>query len=337
MPFTKPHSPSRPSIEPATVERGATKGVQRPGRDATISAQAVDITFEARWARATVPTASVNLPLANAGDTSFESKWAQATGHSVQIFVSYDLAKQEIVTDLGITNFAKVAPAATLALANPVPLPSRRVSGQAQGMPLPRTHSAQHETTRALASEPAPQVAMATPPPLASAREKRATPQEFTNTLMSLPGRDSRIAVYDISARTVYLPTGEKLEAHSGLGDKMDDPRYVNVRMRGSTPPNVYALTLREELFHGVRAIRLNPIDEGRMFGRAGILAHTYMLGPNGQSNGCVSFKDYPKFLQAFLSGEVDLLLVVPNLTTEPPRTVRARRGRILRYALNNR
>jgi hypothetical protein len=35
------------------------------------------------------------------------------------------------------------------------------------------------------------------------------------------------------------------------------------------------------------------------MFGRDGLLAHPYMLGPNGQSNGCVSFSDYPAFLDA--------------------------------------
>lgn len=45
--------------------------------------------------------------------------------------------------------------------------------------------------------------------------------------------------------------------------------------------------------------------------GRAGLLAHTYMLGPNGDSNGCISFKDYNRFLQAFLRGEVRRLVVV--------------------------
>jgi hypothetical protein len=45
------------------------------------------------------------------------------------------------------------------------------------------------------------------------------------------------------------------------------------------------------------------------------------MLGSNGQSNGCVSFRDYPKFLQAFLSGEVERLVVVPNLGTDASRT----------------
>jgi Protein of unknown function (DUF2778) len=125
---------------------------------------------------------------------------------------------------------------------------------------------------------------------------------------------DGRTAIYDITARTVYLPSGRRLEAHSGFGDLMDNPRYVHMRMQGATPPNVYNLTLRERLFHGVRAIRLNPVDGSRMYGRAGILAHPYMLGANGQSNGCVSFSDYPEFLNAFLRGEVTRLVVVERL-----------------------
>jgi len=129
---------------------------------------------------------------------------------------------------------------------------------------------------------------------------------------------DGRTAIYDITARTVYLPSGRRLEAHSGFGDLMDNPRHVHVRMQGATPPNVYNLTLREPLFHGVRAIRLNPIDGSRMYGRAGILAHPYMLGANGQSNGCVSFGDYPEFLNAFLRGEVTRLVVVERLESPP-------------------
>jgi len=133
---------------------------------------------------------------------------------------------------------------------------------------------------------------------------------------------DGRTAIYDISARTVYLPNGRRLEAHSGLGAYMDSPRHVNLRMRGATPPNVYKLSLRERLFHGVRAIRLNPVDEGKMHGRAGMLAHTYMLGPNGQSNGCVSFRNYPEFLKAYLKGEVTRLVVVEHLDSPPSSTV---------------
>ena len=122
-------------------------------------------------------------------------------------------------------------------------------------------------------------------------------------------------AIYDISARMVYLPNGERLEAHSGLGEMMDDPRYAHVRMKGVTPPHTYTLTEREALFHGVRAIRLNPVGgSGAIHGRAGLLAHTYLLGPRGDSNGCISFKDYDRFLQAFLRGEVRRITVVASL-----------------------
>jgi hypothetical protein len=134
---------------------------------------------------------------------------------------------------------------------------------------------------------------------------------------LSLPlDTDSRTAIYDIAARTVYLRNGQKLEAHSGLGSHLDDTRYVNTKGRGPTPPNVYNLALRERLFHGVRAIRLIPADDEKMFGRDGMLAHTYMLGPSGQSNGCVSFRNYPAFLNSFLKGEVDRLVVVEHLAT---------------------
>ncbi len=122
-------------------------------------------------------------------------------------------------------------------------------------------------------------------------------------------------AIYDISAKVVHMPNGERLEAHSGLGQMMDDPSYAHVRMRGVTPPHTYTLTEREALFHGVRAIRLNPVGgSGAIHGRAGLLAHTYLLGPRGDSNGCVSFRDYDRFLQAFLRGEVRRLVVVASL-----------------------
>jgi hypothetical protein len=130
--------------------------------------------------------------------------------------------------------------------------------------------------------------------------------------------RSLRTAIYDITAQIVYLPSGERLEAHSGLGEFMDDPRHVNKKNRGATPPNTYALTLRESLFHGVQAIRLTPVSEANMFDRDGILAHTYMLGPSGQSNGCVSFRDYPKFLRAYQRGEIDRIVVVPRLASPP-------------------
>ena len=75
------------------------------------------------------------------------------------------------------------------------------------------------------------------------------------------------------------------------------------------------ALAQREALFHGVEAIRLTPLGgEGRIYGRTGLLAHTYMLGPRGDSNGCVSFKAYSAFVQAYKRGLVKRIVVVARL-----------------------
>jgi hypothetical protein len=132
---------------------------------------------------------------------------------------------------------------------------------------------------------------------------------------LSSLGYDSLTAVYDISAHAVYMPDGSKLEAHSGFGSLMDDPGHVNERMVGATPPNVYELKPRERLFHGVQALRMIPVGENSTLGRSGLLAHSYMLGPNGDSNGCVSIKNYEKFLKAFSDGEIKHLVVVPSLS----------------------
>jgi hypothetical protein len=129
------------------------------------------------------------------------------------------------------------------------------------------------------------------------------------------PRYDQSTAVYDITAHMVYLPDGSKLEAHSGLGSRLDDPRYVRERMYGATPPHLYDLEPRESLFHGVAALRLKPVGgEEAIFGRSGLLAHTFMLGPNGDSNGCVSFRDYEAFLKAYRYGGIKRLAVVDKV-----------------------
>ncbi|MCP3443841.1 DUF2778 domain-containing protein [Bradyrhizobium sp. CCGUVB14] len=136
-------------------------------------------------------------------------------------------------------------------------------------------------------------------------------------------GYDSRTAVYDISAKALYLPSGVALEAHSGMGALMDDPQHVDQRMVGATPPATYDLKPREKLFHGVRALRLTPTDGTSALGRVGLLTHTYMLGPRGDSNGCVSIKDYDRFMKAYDNGEFNRLVVVPRLGS--PATVAQR------------
>jgi hypothetical protein len=137
-------------------------------------------------------------------------------------------------------------------------------------------------------------------------------------------GYDGFTAVYDISAHAVYMPNGSKLEAHSGFGGLMDDPGHVSERNIGATPPNVYDLKARERLFHGVQALRMIPVDDKGMLGRSGLLAHGYMLGPKGDSNGCVSIKSYETFLKAFENGEIKRLVVVTSLNDGVPASRRS-------------
>jgi hypothetical protein len=295
----------------------------KSARLSTAPADDLEVTFEAKWARAMAPAqvsvATLVLEPPPEGANNVLSP------PPALLDIPHSPAKSEIAHARAILN--PVAAAAS-PLPSTVPLPPKAPEWSTD-FPLPRPHPSKHEIAGSPVDHAAPQVAP-------SSSTERNSPQQVHNKSMSLPDPDSRTAVYDISARTVYLPSGEKLEAHSGLGDKLDDPRYVHVKMRGPTPPNVYDLTLREKLFHGVRAIRLNPVDDDKMFGRDGILAHSYMLGSSGQSNGCVVFKQYPRFLQAFLSGKVDRLVVVPDLDTEPSRTARSRRGHGGQYAFNN-
>jgi len=286
-------------------------------RSARVSIARADVpvmTFEAKWARATAFG-----PIDPVPERPVERSDNMLPSHSSNVLHSEsnsEISRASNQTDA----FTRTAPA--VPTTSPLPtapaLPQTLTSEQANTVPLPRPHPSNYEM-------PVDQDA--------AASEKRVA----HNKSISSPAPDSRTALYDIAAHTVYLPNGDRLEAHSGLGSMLDNPRYVEVKRRGPTPPNVYHLTLRERLFHGVRAIRLTPVEDDKMFGRDGMLAHSYLLGPSGQSNGCVSFKDYRKFLQAFLRGQVDRLVVVPDLGSEHSRTARARRGRVGQYAFNSR
>ena len=131
-------------------------------------------------------------------------------------------------------------------------------------------------------------------------------------------GYDANTAVYDISAHAVYLPSGTVLEAHSGLGGLRDDPDHVSVPNAGATPPAVYDLKPREKEFHGVQALRMTPTEGSDIFGRSGLLTHSFMLGPKGDSNGCISIKDYDRFLKAYNDGEFTRIAVVTSLKSAP-------------------
>ncbi len=204
------------------------------------------------------------------------------------------------------------------AIARPAPQPdNRNVIEKLFGWAHPSSPVvASNPSTRTAAAQPV--VAERDSAPAASGLGRGplfSFPSPFGNSAPTpVSGYDRYTAVYDISARVVYLPDGTKLEAHSGLGEALDNPRYVAERAVGPTPPHVYELTLREGSFHGVQAIRLNPVGEGGIYGRAGLLAHPFMLGPNGNSNGCVSFRDYEAFLRAYENGQVKKLAVVAKL-----------------------
>jgi len=200
----------------------------------------------------------------------------------------------------------------------PLPVPNPLVAMRTQPVPLPLRRPAILDDGKG-----APQVASL--PPSEQTQPKDAPKEQPlkeppASEGVALPTPGSGYALYDITGQTVYLPNGEQLEAHSGYGDKFDDPKYAHVRMLGPTPPNTYKLTMREALFHGVEALRMHPVGSGKMYGRTGILTHSYLLGPRGDSNGCISFKDYGKFLAAYKRGEVQHMVVVASLPNAPSR-----------------
>ena len=219
-----------------------------------------------------------------------------------------------------------------LAMAIPVPEPRPRIAQSAAAAAArPQAATPQPEIVpaprpaRSMAKKQSASGALAYANPDVAAEEEK--PGGIFGRLFGghggngLPGPGSKVAVYDIGSATVYMPNGEKLEAHSGLAHMQDNPRYVTAKNRGPTPPNLYNLQMRESRFHGVEAIRLLPADGRKKYNRDGLLAHTYMYvggGDRSQSNGCVVFKKYERFLTAFKNGEVERLIVVPSMDELP-------------------
>lgn len=246
-------------------------------------------------------------PLDRSALAALQAKWRDARDELTQGLVSSDWRRGIGPASAGVVPESKPATAAN-------------------DIPLPRSRPAAADVQLASA-DPAQSLPPAPPP----RTEDRSMLQKLSDLLpgkMSLAsltpfqrgpdlaalGYDNQTAVYDISAHAVYMPNGMTLEAHSGLGRMRDDPDHVDQRMVGATPPATYDLKPREALFHGVRALRLLPTDGSSTLGRAGILAHPYMLGPEGDSNGCVSIRDYDRFRKAYDDGEITRMVVVPSL-----------------------
>ncbi|TCT06210.1 DUF2778 domain-containing protein [Aquabacter spiritensis] len=220
----------------------------------------------------------------------------------------------EIVRSVPLPMANPLGAARLQALEGDVPLALQR--DQLAAVPLPPRNPLLGGEPR-LDGEPR----LASLPPPAEMHVPTAPAEPVPERKSILPGPGDRFAVYDIKNSLVYMPSGEKLEAHSGYGEGFDNLAYVSVRMRGPTPPNVYTLKMRERLFHGVEALRMTPVGEGKMHGRDGFLTHSYLMGPRGDSNGCVSFKDYDKFLEAYKRGEVTRLVVVEDAGVTPSQS----------------
>jgi hypothetical protein len=191
-------------------------------------------------------------------------------------------------------------------------------------LPLPRNGGVARETiARVKPVQIAPQVASLPPQPksgdLGLFDKLFGDPDRAAKAVLAA---NPNTALYDINKRAVYLPDGDRLEAHSGFGKWMDDPESVARKDVGVTPPNVYAVAFREKPFHGVRALRMKPVGGGNMYGRDGILAHSFLLGEAGASNGCISVRDYDKFLRAYEDGKFDQIIVLRSADEPGPSQV---------------
>jgi hypothetical protein len=260
--------------------------------------------FDARFvsgAASNLPSMDLSRPLVQALPSELEIKFQQAKARLAQKLQSQDRR---------VAPVEEPAPSSVAVVPLPLPLPlprSRPVEANLELRDLPLTAQPDNRTLLQKLSD------------LLPARVTLASLSPDGGLLRDGPdltslGYDNLTAVYDISARTVYMPNGLKLEAHSGFGSLMDDPGHVSERNVGATPPNVYELKPRERPFHGVQALRMIPVGTQDTLGRSGLLAHSYMLGANGGSNGCVSIKDYERFLKAFNNGEINRLVVVASL-----------------------
>jgi hypothetical protein len=272
-------------------------------------------------------------PVARIGASFFELRFAAREALPTPSEAEIKLAKMlfsQTPTRQAPTTYqvASAAPDGGIAPAAESEQDQADVSSPAQtGIPLPRPRPAE-ASTLAVASASVARDVVSDRPEDPTLIEKLSGMFKYRMTLASLTptegifapkadlaalGYDNETAVYDISNHVVYLPNGSKLEAHSGLGGTRDDPAHVSEHSVGATPPAVYELKPRESLFHGVQALRMNPV-EGSALGRTGLLVHPYMLGPDGDSNGCVSVRDYDRFLAAYQHGDFKRLAVVPNL-----------------------
>jgi hypothetical protein len=294
----------------------------------------------AAWVtNSSLPTASAALP-GDADRTTFEDRFLlapmSAGAAALQPLKRYVLARTEpeLSTAREALALRWMPDGFRPAISDDGPrVVETKPAATAVGIPLPRSRPvaadqpAQTSQALALATTTSPTTPAESLPPQPA---ERSVMQKFSDmvktrvTLASLGlgkapdlaalGYDNETAVYDLTAHAVYLPNGTVMEAHSGMGSLRDDPDHVSVHNTGATPPAVYSLKPREKDFHGVAALRMTPVDGSDIGGRSGLLVHSYMLGPNGDSNGCISVRDYDRFLKAYNDGQFTHIAVVNSV-----------------------
>jgi len=258
--------------------------------------------------------AKADLELSTTRD-ALASRWPQ--GDDLRPAIADETA---IAPALGATVPAAPATTTTAAVTSAVPLPRSRPAAAEQPV----------QSVVALANTNPPTGSISATTDSAPRPAERSVFQKFSDMMKSKMavaslglgkapdltalGYDNETAVYDITAHAVYLPNGTVMEAHSGMGNLRDDPDHVNMPMVGATPPAMYSLKPRETSFHGVAALRMTPAEGSDIGGRSGLLVHSYMLGPNGDSNGCISVRDFDRFRKAYDDGQFTHIAVVSSV-----------------------
>jgi len=120
-------------------------------------------------------------------------------------------------------------------------------------LPLPRPDNiARQSVARTPPVVIEPQLAALPPEPQPKSGEPGILDKLFADpdrAAKAVLAANPNTVLYDITKRVVYLPDGDKLEAHSGFGEWIDDPESVHRKMVGVTPPNVYAVSFAKSRF----------------------------------------------------------------------------------------
>jgi hypothetical protein len=333
---------------PASKSVPASKPARRSGRANTIlltlAAVGLSLTVAA-WITGRDLSALASASPGSADRPSFDDRFVSApkasTSALLQPLKRLVLAKADLELSTTADALASRWPRDDLrpAIAEaPLQVPAVIVTPQASsspGIPLPRSRPAAADqpaqTSQALALAAAgPTTSVPATTDTVPARPERSVLQKFSDMMktrvalaslglgkapdLAALGYDNETAVYDITAHAVYLPNGTVYEAHSGMGAMRDDPEHVSVHNTGATPPAMYSLKPRETAFHGVAALRMTPAEGSDIGGRSGLLIHSFMLGPNGDSNGCISIREFDRFRKAFDDGQFTRIAVVPSV-----------------------